>query len=168
MGAMAACAPVTDCAIRETGSLSRVPGGWNCVQQPDVEHLFPRGVGATNTKASAVGGVGSLGQTNVLKRSKAWDDSTSFCDRRVALRDVTYSNDRCGSIASFWPWAEDFRCSAISGHAKRPILRQKYPTASECARRHLSFRAIGRRHAERNERIGAVMGERPVFGRVCP
>ena len=71
-------------------------------------------------------------------------------------------------IASFWPWAEDFRCSAISGHAKRPILRQKYPTASECARRHLSFRAIGRRHAERNERIGAVMGERPVFGRICP
>jgi hypothetical protein len=34
--------------------------------------------------------------------------------------------------------------------------------------RHRSFRAIARRHAERNERIGAVMGERPVFRRVVP
>ena len=100
MGATAACAPATDCAIRETGGLSRVPGGWNCVQQPDVEHRLPRGVGATNTKASAVGGVGSLGQTNVLKRSEAWDDITSICDRRVALRDVTDSNDRCGSFST--------------------------------------------------------------------
>jgi|SRR5580704_6014750 hypothetical protein len=97
MGAMAACAPATDCAIRETGGLSTVSGGWSCVQQPDVEHRFPRGVGATKTNASAVGGVGSLGQTNVQKGSEAWDDSTSFCDRRVALRDAPHSNDRCGS-----------------------------------------------------------------------
>ena len=36
------------------------------------------------------------------------------------------------------------------------------------ARRHRSFRAIARRHTERNERIGAVMGERAVFRRVVP